>query len=392
MLSANLRPYLLLWCLGLYLRLTVLIVPPLIPRLEAVLGFSAGEVALATAVPALLVGLCALIGGWLVSRLGVIPTVAAGLGVMAVGSALRSIPISFEFFLLVTMLMGAGLALMQIGMPVLARSWLPAQVGRASAVYTNGLLTGELLGAGLTGPLVSYWLQEHWLLSFSLWVLPVPLLIIALLAARGGGETARAQPQSRAVAKVNWRDPLLWRVAVLMGCAGALYYSGNIFLAPILTESDRLDMLDASLGALNGFQLFASAFLVIYADRLLGRRGPLWIVIGLGLAMVPALLWLPGQGVFWAAGGLGIAVASLFTFSLALPAWLVPMQQIAPLAAGVVLVGNVLSFAVPVLGGWLKDLTGVTAVAFVPTVLLSLLALACAGPMQRRSVSEPAPA
>jgi CP family cyanate transporter-like MFS transporter len=388
--SGSMSRYALLWCLGVYLRLGVLIVPPLIPRLEALLGFSAGQVALATSLPSLLIGVCALIGGWLVGRLGAVPALAAGLAIMAAGSALRSVPASFEFFLLVTMLMGAGIALMQIGMPVLARSWLPARVGRASAVYTNGLLAGELMAAGLTGPLATYWLGEQWLLSFALWMLPVPLLILALLLFRLTGAPAGAPPPTAQRPRVDWRDPLLWRVGIIMGCAGALYYSGNIFLAPILGASDRIELLSISLSALNGFQLFASVALVIFADRLLGRRGPLWAAIGLGLAMIPALLWLPGYGVFWASGLLGIAAASLFTLSMTLPAWLVPVHQIAPLAAGVVLVGNVLAFAVPVVGGWLKDLTGMTALAFVPTILLSLLALACSGSMQRRHAPEQA--
>lgn len=43
--------YGLLWGLGLCLRLTVLVVPPLIPQLKAVLGFTSGEVAIAISLP-----------------------------------------------------------------------------------------------------------------------------------------------------------------------------------------------------------------------------------------------------------------------------------------------------------------------------------------------------
>jgi MFS transporter, CP family, cyanate transporter len=58
--------------------------------------------------------------------------------------------------------MGVGIAFMQAAMPVLAKLWVPERIGRASAVYTNGLLVGELLAAGATGPIVVAWLAAQW--------------------------------------------------------------------------------------------------------------------------------------------------------------------------------------------------------------------------------------
>ena len=188
--------YGLLWCLGLYLRLTVLIVPPLIPQLKAALGFSSGEVAIATSLPLVTLALGGLAAGWLLARLGVKACMLGGLVIMAVGSALRSLPEAFLPFMMATILMGAGIACMQAAMPVLAKLWAPQRIGRASAVYTNGLLVGELLAAGATAPLADAWLGGHWQWAFALWVLPVPLLMLALtvgarsLPALGGGSTA----------------------------------------------------------------------------------------------------------------------------------------------------------------------------------------------------------
>ncbi len=379
----NTRHYILLWFLGLYLRLGVLIVPPLSLLLEAELGFSTGDIALATSLPSLLIGGCALIAAWLVSRFGAVATVATGLAVMAAGSALRSVPEGIPLFLLATVVMGGGIALMQIGMPLLARSWVPSHIGRASAVYANGLLVGELLGAGLTGPLVEHVLGEHWLLSFALWVLPVPLIVLALLAHRQPA-AAPAAPASGVAVAVSWRDPLLWRCTILLGCGGALFYGGNIFLPQILAQSDRVQLLTASLSALNGTQLISSALLMVYSDRLLGQRWPLLLIIGGGLLAIPALLLAPGTGVVWAAGLLGLAASALFVLALTLPAWLVPMAQVARLAAGVTLLGNVLTFLMPVLGGWAVDYSGSPAAGFLPVVAICLLALWASGGLQRR--------
>lgn len=377
--------YILLWFLGIYLRLTMLIVPPLIPRLEAVLGFSTAQVALTMSTPALLIAGCALIGGWLVGRLGAVPTVAAGLVVIAVGSSLRSVPGGFVLFLAATAVMGAGIALMQTGMPTLAQAWIPARVGRATAVYSNGLLSGELISAALTGPLVTHVLSGHWLWAFTVWAIPVPLVVVALL--RRGAHPARSQdeaPRPRITAPLSWRDPLIWKIALLLGSAGGLYLSGNVFLAPILAASGRGALLDACLGTLNGFQLISSGLLVLYADRLLGRRWPLLAATGGAIAMVPAMLWLPGHAVILAAGLFGFSTSSMLIFGLALPAWLVPPKQIARLAAGSFAAGNAVVFLAPAIAGWVKDVTGLVSAGFVPVIALALLSMAVSGGLHPR--------
>ena len=53
-----------------------------------------------------------------------------------------------------TIAMGAGVAIMQVTMPSAVRSWLPDRIGFATAVYTNGLLIGEILPVALMLPLV----------------------------------------------------------------------------------------------------------------------------------------------------------------------------------------------------------------------------------------------
>jgi len=41
-------------------------------------------------------------------------------------------------------------------------AWVPQRIGFATAVYTNGLLIGEILPAGLTIPLVLPLLHQSW--------------------------------------------------------------------------------------------------------------------------------------------------------------------------------------------------------------------------------------
>lgn len=380
-LRQTLLMYALLWCLGLYLRLTVLVVPPLIPQLKAVLGFSAGEVAIATSLPLVTLALGGLVAGWLLARLGVRAAMLLGLAVMAGGSALRSLPEGFPAFLLATVLMGVGIAFMQAAMPVLAKLWLPARVGRASAVYTNGLLVGELLAAGATGPLVAAWLGAQWQWAFALWVLPVPLLMLALLAGSRRLPATGSGSSSAGLVLPDPRDGRMWRLVALLGAAAALYFTGNIFLPVLLETTQRLGLLAPSLTALNGAQMLSSALLILYADRLMGRPGPLIGIVALALAALPLMLWLPGRQVVWAAALFGFFTSALFIFVLALPAWLVRLAALPRLMSGMLCFGYLLVFAITVVGGWLNDLSGSVALAYLPTLAVSLTAMACIRPL-----------
>lgn len=384
----NAPKYILLWFVGFYLRLGALIVPPLIPRLEDELGFSAGQSALATSLPMLLIAIGALLGGWLVARLGIKTTLIIGLLVMAGGSSLRSVPVSFVFFVGATVLMGLGIALMQIGLPALTRAWLPDNIGRAAAVYTTGLLAGEWIAAGFTGLLVTHFLGDAWLLSFTVWVLPVPVLVAALLLRREMRELPRVEiGRPAGPVMPDWRDPLLWRVALIMASSGTLYFSGNIFLPPILAETGRLEILDLSLSALNGLQMVTCGLLIFYADRLVGRRMPFYALNVVALATIPGLLWAPGSAVVWVAALAGAVTSTILVLALALPAWIVPQEQVSRLSAGMLAIGYTLVFLVPVVGGWLTDLTGIRALAFLPAGLLALAALASISGIRRRDHS-----
>lgn len=367
--------YGLLWCLGLYLRLTVLVVPPLIPQLKAVLGFTGGEVAIATSLPLVTLAMGGLAAGWLLARVGVLSSMLLGLAVMAGGSALRSLPEGFLAMMAATVVMGVGIAFMQAAMPVLAKLWSPERIGRLSAVYTNGLLVGELLAAGATGPLVHAWLGEQWQWAFAFWVVPVPLLMLALVVGSRWLPATGRGSSSAELMLPDLHDGRMWRLVTLLSAAAALYFTGNVFLPPLLEASERLALLSPSLIALNGAQMLSSTLLIFYADRLMGRHRPLVGIIALALATLPLMLWLPGRHVVWAAGVFGFFTSALFIFVLALPAWLVRVEALPRLMGGMLFFGYLLVFIITVVGGWLSDLSGSVALAFLPTLAISLAAM-----------------
>ena len=82
---------LLLWLLGVALRLTVLAVPPLIPVIQADLHLSGTEVGLLAGLPVILFAVAALPGSILIARFGALQTLLFGLLLTAEGGGLRGL-------------------------------------------------------------------------------------------------------------------------------------------------------------------------------------------------------------------------------------------------------------------------------------------------------------
>ena len=90
-------------------------------------------------------------------NLGVLAALTIGLLLNAAGGALRGAINDVLWLYAMTIVMGAGVAIMQVAMPPAVRAWVPQQrIAFATAVYTNGLLIGEILPVALMLPLVLF--------------------------------------------------------------------------------------------------------------------------------------------------------------------------------------------------------------------------------------------
>src|SRR6266478_6855790 len=195
--SAHRTPWkavVLLWLSGNGLRLTILAVPPVIATIRDDLHLSATEVGLLGSIAPAMFAIAALVGSLLVQRLGVVAALAGSLALVAAGSALRGLSPNYAVLLLTTVVMSAGVAIMQPIMPTTVRQWLPDRIGLGTAVYTNGLLVGEIFPVLLTIPLVLPMFSGSWRMSLVFWSLPVAIIavVVYFFAPRPEGEEEHA--------------------------------------------------------------------------------------------------------------------------------------------------------------------------------------------------------
>src|SRR5471032_1324251 len=173
---------LLLWLAGAALRLTILAVPPVIPLIHDGLKLNATQIGILTGLPSMLFAIAAVPGSLLIARLGVRSALVVGLTITAFGGALRGVLPDVAWLYAMTIAMGAGVAIMQVTMPTAVRAWLPNRIGFATAVYTNGLLIGEILPVALMLPLVMPMVGGSWQWGFVAWSIPVAIIAIAVMA------------------------------------------------------------------------------------------------------------------------------------------------------------------------------------------------------------------
>src|SRR6266567_2005466 len=258
---------LLLWLAGIGLRITILAVPPVIPLIRTDFGMSETQVGILTGLPPVLFACTAVLGSLLIARFGALKTLLVGLFTTAAGSVLRGAAPEMLTLYAATIVTGFGVAIMHPSLPPLVRAWAPHRIGFGTAVFTNGLLVGEILPVALTIPLLLPLLGNSWRESFLVWAVPVALiaLIIMLLAPRPPASRQAKAPQRW---WPDWSDPLIWRLGIALGSVNATYFTTNAFLPDYLHHVGRADLVSAALKALNVGQIPASFLLLVVAGRL----------------------------------------------------------------------------------------------------------------------------
>lgn len=356
---------LLLWLAGVSLRLTILAVPPVIPAIHDDLHLSQTEVGILTGLPSMLFGLAAVPGSLLIARLGVLSALVTGLIITAIGGSLRGAIPSTSLLYATTIAMGVGVAVMQVTMPPLVRTWLPHRIGFATAVYTNGLLVGEILPVALMLPLVLP-LVGSWQWGFVVWSVPVALTALAVLAL--APRTAQATPAAVANRRwwPDWKNLLIWRLGLMLGTVNAMYFATNAFLPDYLNSTGNPELISGALTALNVGQLPASFILLAVAGRLERRAWP-YVVSGLvSVIGIIGIVYGSGLWIVASAALLGFAAAGTLILALALPPLLSAPEDVARTTAAMFTISYSCAVIVPVVSGLAWDLTGIPAIAFLP--------------------------
>ncbi|HKS86009.1 MAG TPA: MFS transporter [Pseudolabrys sp.] len=361
----------LLWLTGTALRYTILAVPPVIPLIHDEMNLSATEVGILGGLPAMLFAIAAVPGSLIIARLGIPAALVVATAIAAIGGALRGAIADLWWLYATTVVMSAGVAIMQVAMPPTVRAWFPHRIGFATAVYTNGLLIGEILPVALMLPLVLPLVGGSWQWGFVVWSVPVAVIavLVMLLAPR---PQSTEQTQTGRRWWPDWNNSLIWRLGIMLGSVNAIYFSVNAFIPDYLRSHGDAQWTSAALSALNIGQLPASAILLAAAGRLERRTWP-YIICGLFfIAATAAIVFGSGPLVVAGAALQGFSCAFILILVLALPPLLSPPDDVHRVTAAMFTISYTCAVAVPIVSGFAWDMSGIAAMAFLPIVVCGL--------------------
>jgi CP family cyanate transporter-like MFS transporter len=356
------------------LRLTVLAIPPVVPLLHADLHLSETAIGWLMSLPPMLFAVAAIPGALLIARFGILPALVMGLLINAAGSAARAAYPDAVSLYVSTIVMAAGVSIMQPALPPLVRAWFPKAIGFATAMYTNGLLLGETLAVALTIPLVLPLVGNSWRLSFIVWSVPVLLTAILLVVCVGAlGGARQAAVSTNRKWWPDWRQPLIWRLGAILGSINAMYYVTNAFLPDYVTAMGRPDLISQSLTALNLCQLPSSFVMLGFAGRLVKKPWAYRVTGGIAALSVVGMMTTGGYWIVVWSGILGFVSAVTLILVLALPSVLGAPDDVHRTSAGMFTISYTIAMALSVLGGLLWDLTHLPVTALALAALCGLV-------------------
>jgi CP family cyanate transporter-like MFS transporter len=351
------------------LRLAIAAIGPVLDEMRTSLTMSHGVAGLLTTLPLVCFGLLAPAAAYVGGRIGSSAALVAALVALTVGIALRSVG-GTGAVLVATVLIGAGVAVGNVLVPVVIKSRLQHAVGLAMGLYTALLTTGAAIGAvAAAGLAAAGW---GWRAALALDAIPA-LIAIAVFVAwwlTGRGESAPAAPVVPRSAGFVWRAGAAWQLAVFMGGQSLLFYSFVSWL-PAMLQSRGVSVATsgAMLSLYSILGIVGALVMPPIAARARNPRGPLVVSVA-GWSIGVAGLWLlPDWYVLWSVElgvtqGAGIALALMMIVTLSRD------TAVARHMSGMVqMVGYLLAAVGPWLFGVLRDQTH----SWVPSLLMLLV-------------------
>lgn len=262
---------------GLNLRPFLTGIGPLTARIREATGLDYRAMSLFTLVPMVLMGVCALAGGWVERVAGARAAVIGALLLLCLASASRLVVENGYALIATAAFCGIGVAVVQAVFPGIVKAHFPRQVAVVMGLYSAMLMGGGALGAQAS-PLVAD-LAGSWHAGLA-WI-AVPALLAALLS-------AFALPRGRTARRGALRTGLLLRrprTWLLMACFGLVNGGYSSIVAWLAPYYQTLGWSSAASGTLLATMAASQAVAALAMPALAARRQDRrpWIMLALGL-------------------------------------------------------------------------------------------------------------
>ncbi|MCD2194499.1 MFS transporter [Actinomycetospora endophytica] len=301
---------------ALNLRGPIVAVAPVVDAIRADLGVSAAVAGLLTSLPVLAFAVAAPPASWMIGRLGPERAMLVGLAVLGVGTLLRSAD-GIAGALAGTALIGAGITVGNVVVPVVIGRDFPHRSGALLGAYTATMNVGSMITLSITVPLAD---GVGWRVALLAWlvvaVASVVLWTVATRRRRPGADAVVPAAGDEIGGPAPWRRPVGWLLVVAFAGQSFSYYGLTAWLPEILADLRGLGAGSAGVAS-SLFQIFAVAG-ALATPLVRNRTGSLrlaFVPVALGwLALPGGLLLAPAAWPLWCSLGGAAQGGGFFVF------------------------------------------------------------------------------
>ena len=354
------------------LRGGLVVTGPRVRQIREALNINASVFSLLTTLPLLCFAVVSICVPWLSRRWAPQQLAIAGLLVISLGVGLRLLE-QFPLVILGTLLLGSAIAVLNVLIPGLVKSFFPRQVGLMTGLYSVTLSMGAGLGVYLAVPLMNHF--GSWRYPVALWaLLPLFCLLFWLPMLRVKG----VQRLGNRARLSLWRDKTAWAITLFMGLQSFYFYSLATWLPKILLDSG-LDahQAGAATALINVVSIPFNLLVPMLAARMRNQRLLVLLTFSTSFIGVAGLWWLPSAALLWASligVGCGCALSLALSFFVLRSANALQATALSAMAQSI---GYLLAALGPFSLGLLRDLSGTWHWALASILLLQLLQLGC---------------
>jgi MFS transporter, CP family, cyanate transporter len=375
---------------ALNLRPAITSLGALLEEVRDGLGMSGSVAGLLTSVPPLCFAVFGVTAPRLARRFGAAAVVCAGMAAITAGLLIRPYLGNTAGFLAASALALMGIAVSNVLMPVIVKSWFPDRVGSMTGLYSMALALGTSLAAAVTVPLTGA-MGGNWQSGLAVWAAVAGAAVLPWLplVRDRGIAPAPAPTQERERAAEDRHAPLritrsrtAWALAVFFGLQATAAYITMGWMPQIFRDAGVPAGTAGVLLAVTMVMGVPLAFVIPRVATRLPHQGPIVLVLGVcGLAGYAGLYVAPAAGAWAWAALLGVSNCA---FPLALT--MVGMRArsgpgVAQLSAFAQSTGYLISIPGPLLvgvlyqhsGGWGLPIALMTAL-MVPQMVVGFLA------------------
>lgn len=360
--------------LAFNLRPAITAVGPIIGIIREDLAISNWSAGFLTSLPLLAFAFMSPIAPRIANRTSNERALLYGLITLLIGIWIRSTS-SIFFLYLGTILVGVGIAIINVILPSLIKSNFPSKIGLMTGIYTTSMSIFAATASGLSVPLTTG-AELGWQLSLASWsVLTISGIAIWLITMKKLPKEKAAELYEPSTVHLL-KSPIAWQVTLFMGLQSFLFYVTISWLAEILIANGYSNTSAGWYVAYMQFiSLPATFFTPVIAGRLANQQPVVAVFSVSGIIGYIILYFEPG--VFWTTIAItlvGIMLGASISLALALLGLRTEnARQAAELSGMSQSFGYLLAACGPIIIGFIFDIAGHWQPSIITIIVFAIL-------------------